>query len=109
MRYNIDTLTRIIEIYDWEPIEGKEILVFSQQYESGLEFMNKVHYIFSKNTNEIREEIRELNKGVKKQLKDFLREYGVPQDELYNRTGYHFEDVKLYTDLVEVKRLIDVY
>lgn len=44
---------------------------------------------------------------MKKELKLFLREMGIKQEELYHLTGYHFEDVEAKEDLEEIKRLIN--
>lgn len=45
--------------------------------------------------------------NLKKELKLYLREARVQQEELYYYTGYHFEDVKTVEELEEVKRLIE--
>ena len=44
---------------------------------------------------------------MKKELKLILREYGIRQDELYDRFGWYFEDVtkELLDDL---KRQLDI-
>ena len=107
MRFDIDTYTKVIKIYDFNPIDGREVLIYSKQFELGFTFHSTIQYLFSKSTSELRTEIRELNSKVKSKLKTYLRDRGVAQDELYSRTGYNFEDVKLYTDYEEVKRLLD--
>lgn len=47
-----------------------------------------------------------MKSNVKKELKLLLREYKIPQDELYFRTGFYFSDVNDYIVLNEIKRLL---
>ncbi len=42
-------------------------------------------------------------KGVA--IKSLLRKYGVSQDELYSKTGFHFEDLKSKNNFNEAERL----
>lgn len=61
---------------------------------------------FHRDTNiKMNEKIRN-SAFKKKDLKLFLRDIGVPQDELYYKTGFHFEDVKTREDFNEVRRLL---
>lgn len=45
--------------------------------------------------------------NIKRELKKILREYQAPQEELYFKTGYHFNDVNNYIILNEIKRLLN--
>lgn len=44
--------------------------------------------------------------NVKNELKLLLRKIGLKQDELYYKTGYHFEDVTTINDYNEIVRLL---
>lgn len=82
---------------DGQYFDGQDLPISKDE----LETMN-----FIKDTNiKMNEKIRN-SAYKKKDLKMFLREIGLPQDELYYKTGMRFEDVKTREDFEEVKRLL---
>lgn len=107
MRFDIDTMVRVIKIYDWDSVNNCEVLIYSKQFEYPLDFWIQVKYMFSIDMVNLKSDILDRNKNVKKMLKDYLRERGVAQEDLYSRTGFRFEDVRLYTEFEEIKRLLE--
>jgi hypothetical protein len=65
--------------------------------------------MFSIDINNLKKDILDSNKNVKTFLKSFLRERGIAQEDLYSRTGFRFEDVRLYTEFEEIKRLLESF
>lgn len=106
MRFDIDTFIKIINIYDFDPIEGKDVLIYSKQFENVIDLHSTINYLFSKNTNEIRKEIIDINRNVKIKLTKLLEKRGLSKDDLYKETGYHFDNVRLYDDLEMVKMML---
>ena len=107
MRFDIDTLVRVVKIYDWDSVNNCEVLIYDKQFEYPLDFWIQVKYMFSIDINNLKKDILDSNKNVKTFLKSFLRERGVAQEDLYSRTGFRFEDVRLYTEFEEIKRLLE--
>ena len=62
MRFDIDTFLKTINIYDFDPIDGVDFLLYSKQYENAIDFHGAIKYIFSKTTSELRTEIIEINR-----------------------------------------------
>lgn len=107
MRFDIDTMLRVIRVYDWDSVNNCEVLIYNKHFEHPLDFWIQVKYMFSIDMNTLKSDILDSNKNVKTFLKSFLKERGVAQEDLYSRTGFRFEDVRLYTEFEEIKRLLE--
>lgn len=85
-------------------------MIWEHYYEHPVDFISALHKIESMNDKELYDwctgtaTYKDIN--LKKELKNYLREMGIQQEDLYHLTGYHFIDIETAEDLKECKRLL---